>query len=49
VERHTGIHIGLGAELSETSETHERVTSRHMDLMLATGVLRGDAGPILMW
>lgn len=46
-ERHFGVHLGLGASLHEASG---RETQHHLDLVLATGSLVGEAGgAILRW
>lgn len=50
-ERHFGLHLGLGAELTETQEEDvERATGHHLDIVLASGCLR-DSGPaeVLRW
>jgi hypothetical protein len=48
-ERYFGVHLGLGAELSETFDTDQRITSHHLDLVLATGRLRGQCGILMEW
>jgi hypothetical protein len=46
-ERHFGVHLGLGAGLHEPPG---RVTQHHLDLVLATGSLAGNAGQaIVSW
>ncbi|MGH3869271.1 MAG: hypothetical protein ACRDQ4_24825 [Pseudonocardiaceae bacterium] len=48
-ERHYGMHIGLGAELPETSERDQRLTSHHLDLVLSRGSLVGQTEKVLEW
>lgn len=46
-ERHFGVHLGLGASLHEAPG---RETQHHLDVVLATGSLTGEAGrAILSW
>jgi len=48
-ERHFGVHLGLGAELPETFDADQRVTSHHIDLVMETGVLRGSNDVLMQW
>jgi hypothetical protein len=49
-ERHLGIHLGLGAELAESSQVEDRVTGHHIDVILANGSLFSQTGDmILSW
>jgi hypothetical protein len=48
-ERYFGVHLGLGAELPETFDTSQRITSHHLDLVVATGRLRGQGGVLMEW
>ncbi|GAB3967158.1 hypothetical protein GCM10029978_033870 [Actinoallomurus acanthiterrae] len=48
-ERNYGVHIGFGAELSETADPDQRATAHHLDVVLSRGRLTGQAGPLLTW
>lgn len=48
-ERYFGVHLGLGAELPETFDADQRITSHHLDLVLATGRLKGKDGVMVKW
>jgi hypothetical protein len=49
-ERHLGLHLGLGAELPETSALELRHTDYHLDVVLAKGSLVApDGTSILVW
>lgn len=48
-ERYFGVHLGLGAELPETYDADQRITSHHLDLVLETGTLRGQGGVLMEW
>jgi hypothetical protein len=45
-ERYFGVHLGLGAELLKPNQ---RITTHHLDLVLATGRLRGRSGVLMEW
>jgi hypothetical protein len=49
-EIHYGMHLGLGAELSDFIEPHERTTPAHLDLVFSSGHLSGyNFGDLLNW
>jgi leucyl aminopeptidase (aminopeptidase T) len=49
-EKILGLHIGLGAELAQTTAIEYRVTGHHVDLVFAHGALTAGSGePILDW
>lgn len=49
-EKLLGMHLGLGAELAETSAIEDRRTGHHIDIVFAGGTLTDDTGdPILDW
>jgi hypothetical protein len=48
-ERHFGLHLGLGAELPETADPHNRRTNHHLDIVFARGSLTTDTAPLLTW
>jgi hypothetical protein len=49
-EKHLGLHLGLGAELAETSDVADRVTGNHIDIVFDAGTLSDSSGaPLLSW
>jgi leucyl aminopeptidase (aminopeptidase T) len=49
-EKILGLHLGLGAELPETSDIRDRVTGHHVDVVFAAGSLSdGDGETLLTW
>jgi hypothetical protein len=49
LERHRGIHLGLGIELPEADDHQRGGTSHHLDVVLARGLLTADGQGILKW
>jgi leucyl aminopeptidase (aminopeptidase T) len=47
-EKILGLHLGLGAELAQTSPVEDRRTGNHIDLVFAHGMLTADPGDVLL-
>lgn len=49
-EPHFGLHLGMGAELSELQDPRLRTTGHHLDIVLSSGHLSGsDCANLLSW
>ncbi|MCI0338647.1 MAG: hypothetical protein L0226_13805 [Acidobacteria bacterium] len=49
-EPHYGLHLGLGAELSDLQDPDERTTGAHLDIVFSSGHLSGyNFGDLLNW